>query len=118
MRVRNGKIRKTDWEKSKTHNPQILTKANDYDDIIHLFYRNEDVHKYNLKKLKELHQKDLPIAKIVADHKADKKAQKIDPKEAWGLNHFVYMAQNAEVMLRINLLQKFWFSKWFSRNCC
>ena len=84
-----------------------MSKPADYNEIIRLFFKNESVHNYNTKRLREFVKKNIPIAKIIGDHGGDKKAQRALPEKAWGLKPVVYLCQGCKVMLRINLLQQF-----------
>ena len=107
MRLRDGQITKGDWETLRSRSPLLLDKPEDYDEITRLFFQNKEVHEYNLKKLKELQSKGVPIAKVLGDHAGDKVAQRATPDDAWGLKPVLYLAQGAKVMLKINVLQKF-----------
>ena len=55
MRIRNGGMKKKDcqsvWKKLLTRDPQLLDLPDDYEDIIRLFYSNQSVHDYNIKKI-------------------------------------------------------------------
>ena len=104
MRIRDGKITKEDWKILKSRSVLETGKPKNWDDIIRLFYRGDDVLEYNLKKLKEMEQNGAPVAKILAEHGGNKTARRATANEAWGLQSVLYLAQKAKVMLRNNLL--------------
>lgn len=99
-----GKSPKNDCAKLLARNPEIIEKPLDYDSIVRLFPRRNDVDDYNINKLRQAEQKNIPIAKIVAEHYGDKKAQKTRSQDMWGLDPVIYICRGAEVMLNNNLL--------------
>ena len=103
-RIRNGKITKKDWKKLLTRNPQVVKKPDDYDSIIRLFGRNASVHDFNQRRLQQAVKNQIPIAKMVAEHYGDKKAEKAAPEDMWGLLPVLYLCRGASVMLNQNLL--------------
>ena len=107
-RIRNGLVTEQDWHTLLKRNPIFFqNKIKNFSDITRLFFKNVDVHNYNLDKLKDLQRQNIPIAKIVADHAGDPIAARASTEKAWGLQPVLYLAQGAKVMLRRNLLQQF-----------
>ena len=103
-RIYDGKITKDDWKTLLTRNPQLLHLPHNYDDIVRLFATNKPKTQYNILKLNEFKERNIPIAKIVAEHYGNDDAKTTKAKEMWGLEVQEYYCQGAKVMLIKNLI--------------
>ena len=101
-RLRNGKSTVEDRHLLLTRQPSHVQNIDDFTDLteaIRLFYSNEQVNDYNQTKLLELKK---PIATIHALH-SHKSASSLSSDEFSGLEFTVSIANDAKVMLTMNL---------------
>ncbi|CAB3994209.1 ATP-dependent DNA helicase PIF1, partial [Paramuricea clavata] len=88
-----------DWKLLLTRQPSNVTNLCDFQDCTRLFYSNEQVANYNHGQLAKLEH---PIAHINARHSLAL-AKKISSDDMSGLEHVVFLAKGARVMLTMNL---------------
>ena len=105
-RICDGKITQNDWTSLSTRDPQLhstLTNDLNYKTAVRLFAHNDKVDAYNLSQLQSLHK---PIIKIEGMHN-NETAKSFKPDKFWGLKNTLYLCENAQVMLRINISSEF-----------
>jgi ATP-dependent exoDNAse (exonuclease V) alpha subunit len=102
LRLRDGCTTKEDWALLLTRAPSNVSNATDFEDAVHLFYKKEDVNRFNIEKLTQL---PAPTARIAAIHSSSE-AAKAKQDDAGGLEAVVHLAKGAKVMLTSNLWQQ------------
>lgn len=100
-RISYGKVLIDDWKLLMTRSKQNLNQNEKYifKNALRLFAQNDQVDKYNYKKLKQLNQ---PVVKINAKHNCEK-AKIGSPQAANGLQSTLYISIGNRIMLKSNL---------------
>ena len=102
LRLRDGQCTQEDWALLLTRSPANVSNKADFEEAVHLFYKKDDVNKFNITKLTQLSS---PTAQIKAIDSSSE-AAKAKSDDAGGLEPVVYLAKDAKVMLTCNIWQQ------------
>jgi hypothetical protein len=104
LRLRNGQSTdsEADWNTLLQRTPTMANNSHEFTNAIRLFYKKENVAKYNYDAITKLGS---PVARINAIHSCAAAAS-TKSDDAGGLEPSVFMAKGAQVMLTNNLWQQ------------
>ena len=99
LRLRKGESTVDDWTLLLTCQPSAISNLNEFEDSTRLFYSNDQVAGYNHDQVIKLEH---PVAQINTCH-SSAIAKKVASEDMSGLEHVVFLAKSARVMLTMNL---------------
>ena len=99
LRLRTDDSQEKDWKLFLTHQPSQISNSTEFENVIRLFYSNEQVTNYNSEQLTKLQQ---PVACINTRH-SSAVSKKMKPDGMSGLEQVVILAKGSKVMLTMNL---------------
>ena len=102
LRLCNGQSTEADWNTLLQRTSTMANNSDEFTNAIRLFYKKENVAKYNYDAITKLGS---PVARINAIHSCAAAAS-TKSDDAGGLEPIVFMAKGAQVMLTNNLWQQ------------
>ena len=104
LRLRNAETTDADYKLFAERFENDLVEDEAFQSAVRLYPKHDKEREYNDLKLKKLHCRTNPLARILAEHRPDvASARKAEPDDAGGLVKQLLLARDARVMLTNNL---------------